>query len=166
MKKKLYCDIDSTVNNHHERIKRWTLPPWPGKEVHPNAFTPEEVLMDSPVFGSNDALKKLSRKYEIHWLTARPKNLESATFEWLKKYGYPIDSITLVDNMDKKVDFLKDREVDLFIDDFSTDHEKANTRLRYDVIKKLKKYNVNYEVFNPVSNNWGRLVKKNCGESK
>ena len=163
MKKKLYCDIDSTINNHHERIRRWTLPSWPGKKIHPNAFTVIEVMKDKPAFGSQKAIKKLSQKYEIHWISTRPPHLESATIAWLQKYNYPIGSLTLVDNMMDKPDFLKSQEVDIFIDDFLTNHEKAKTKLRYDVIKKLDRLQIKYEIFDPISNNWERIVKKLMG---
>ena len=70
-KKKLYCDIDSTINNHWVRIQRWALPKFPGTSIDQRAFTKQEIMKDSPLPGSLEAIKKLSKFYEIHFLTAR-----------------------------------------------------------------------------------------------
>ena len=46
MKKQLYCDIDSTVNNHWVRIKKWALPQYPGNGIHHLAFSRDEIMLD------------------------------------------------------------------------------------------------------------------------
>ena len=39
----IYCDIDSTINNHENRIKKW----YKEGKIHPNAFTYEEIMKDN-----------------------------------------------------------------------------------------------------------------------
>ena len=46
MRKQLYCDIDSTINNHWVRIKKWALPSFPGSSIDPRAFSREEIMKD------------------------------------------------------------------------------------------------------------------------
>ena len=163
MRRKLFCDIDGTVTDHSQRIRRWTLPSWPGNAIHPNAFSEEEVMGDKPAFASQEALAKLSEEYDIHWITTRPAHLETVTLLWLQKHNYPVVSLTLVGNLKDKPAILKREGAALYVDDLMTDHEKAKTKLRADVVKELKKLKVKYEIFDPVSNNWSDIVKKYRG---
>ena len=67
-RKKLYCDIDSTINNHWERIHRWSnngICNWE------KALSRDEIMKDEVLPGVIEKLTKLSEEYEIHFLTAR-----------------------------------------------------------------------------------------------
>ena len=58
-KKVLFCDIDSTINNHWVRIKKWTIPEFPGEKIHWRAFTRDELMKDKPLPNAQKVLKKL-----------------------------------------------------------------------------------------------------------
>ena len=73
MKKKLICDIDSTINNHWKRIEKWSKDN-PHNEISWRAFTMEELMKDDPLPNSKEVLSELSKKYSIHFLTARGFN--------------------------------------------------------------------------------------------
>ena len=66
----LYCDIDSTINNHWKRIERWTNP-FPGGKIDFRAFTRKEMLLDEPLENARYSLNKLSKHYSINFLSAR-----------------------------------------------------------------------------------------------
>ena len=137
----LYCDVDSTLNNHWVRIQKWAVPSFPGKEIHQNAFTREEIMKDLPLPHSVETLKEFSKEYEIHILSARGfEDSYQITKDWLDKYGYPYDSINIVKYSKEKVDILKHVDVDLFIDDLSKGQEYGESYevLYTDVIEDLK----------------------------
>ena len=93
----LYCDVDSTLNNHWVRIQKWAVPSFPGREILQNAFTREEIMKDLPLQHSVETLKEFSKEYEIHILSARGfEDSYQITKDWLDKYGYPYDSINIV----------------------------------------------------------------------
>lgn len=73
-KKILYCDIDSTINNHWVRIRKWTIPNFPGDEIHWKAFTRRELMKDLPLPDAKESINFFSNKYEINFLTARGFN--------------------------------------------------------------------------------------------
>tara|TARA_Y100001970_G_C14176213_1_gene827128 strand:+ start:140 stop:766 length:627 start_codon:yes stop_codon:yes gene_type:complete len=73
MKKILICDIDSTINNHWKRIEKWSKDT-PNNEISWKAFTMKELMKDDPLPNSQKALSELSKKYTIHFLTARGFN--------------------------------------------------------------------------------------------
>jgi glutathione synthase/RimK-type ligase-like ATP-grasp enzyme len=145
-RKILYCDIDSTINNHWARIQKWALPSYPGNRIHQNAFSREEVMKDELLPGAKEAIEKfIENGWEIHFLTARGfKDAYNITKEWLDLKQIPYNSITCVNSSKVKPEYLKEREVDLFIDDLSGGQEYSISyeNIYYDTIKKLKEYNI------------------------
>lgn len=73
MKKILFCDIDSTINNHWVRIQKWSSSD-PNNNIHWKAFTAKELMQDRPLPNSKESLKELSKYYSINFLTARGFN--------------------------------------------------------------------------------------------
>tara|TARA_Y100001980_G_C14553810_1_gene339560 strand:+ start:3516 stop:4142 length:627 start_codon:yes stop_codon:yes gene_type:complete len=73
-KPKIFCDIDSTINNHSVRIRKWTLPKYPGNHIHWKAFTEKEIMLDEPIKNAKESILMLSNKYSINFLTARGFN--------------------------------------------------------------------------------------------
>jgi len=145
--KKLFCDIDSTINNHWERVQRFTdngVPDWN------KIFSREEIMKDRVLDGAKEALKELSTEYEIHFLTARPfEDAYSITKDWLDKNNFEYKSIIVVNRSMDKLSYVTEPEC-LFIDDLSRKHEThpPYTILYWDVIKELNRNNVNYKIFN------------------
>ncbi len=80
----LYCDVDSTLNNHWVRIQKWAVPSFPGTDIAQNAFTREEIMKDEPLPHSVETLKEFSKEYEIHILSARGfEDSYQITKDWL-----------------------------------------------------------------------------------
>jgi hypothetical protein len=151
----LFCDIDSTINNHRERIKRNTIGGWPGTEIHPKAFTRKEVMKDKPLRDAVSSLKKLSKVYSINFITSRSWDPDaSTTKDWLDLHGFEYNSITIVNSHYEKLKILEKEKPDLYIDDFTIHQERKNLTLLEDLISVLP---VPYEIFN---NNWDEIVEK------
>lgn len=154
----LYCDIDSTVNNHWVRIRKWAIGQEPPRRIDPRAFTPEEVLLDEIAFDSVTWIRKFKEDgWNVHWLTARPTTLREATLSWLTQNGFPVDSLTLVKSAKDKPGFLAARKVDLFVDDLTRGHENDSPELYDDVIRELRAKSVPFEVF---AANWEEIYRK------
>ena len=156
----LFCDIDSTINNHWVRIQKWATPSFPGTSIHQNAFTREEIMKDLPIENAVESIEKFSKEYEIHFLSAR--NFPEAwdiTKQWLDKWGFTYKSINIVRSSIDKVQFVKQNPCDLFIDDFSKGQEYGNSYevLYTDTINQLNSMGINLEVF---KNNWLELTEK------
>ena len=156
----LFCDIDSTINNHWVRIQKWAQPSFPGTSIHQNAFTREEIMKDLPIENAVESIEKFSKEYEIHFLSAR--NFPEAwdiTKQWLDKWGFTYKSINIVRSSIDKVQFVKQYPCDLFIDDFSKGQEYGNSYevLYTDTINQLNSMGINLEVF---KNNWLELTEK------
>ena len=156
----LFCDIDSTINNHWVRIQKWAQPSFPGTSIHQKAFTREEIMKDLPIENAVESIEKFSKEYEIHFLSAR--NFPEAwdiTKQWLDKWGFTYKSINIVRSSIEKVQFVKQNPCDLFIDDFSKGQEYGNSYevLYTDTINQLNSMGINLEVF---KNNWLELTEK------
>ncbi len=163
MKKQLYCDIDSTINNHWVRIQKWALPSFPGSSIHPNAFTREEIMLDDVLPGSLEAIKKFSEDWDVHFLTARNfADASSITKDWLDKHGFPYESINVVAKSIDKPPFLASRKVDLFIDDLSAGQERGPSyvNLYTSTISQLNDLHIPFIVFR---DNWEEIVKNVIG---
>jgi len=113
---KLYCDIDSTLNDHWNRIKKHGC----GQK----AFTESAVMKDTPLPYSVEVMNELAEKYEISYLTARGWDDGTVTKKWLKKHGYPKGEILIVNSLSDKLPVLAEEKPDVFIDDFETGQEK------------------------------------------
>ena len=61
----LFCDIDSTINNHWVRIQKWAQPSFPGTSIHQNAFTREEIMKDLPIENAVESIEKFSKEYGV-----------------------------------------------------------------------------------------------------
>ena len=146
-KKKLYCDIDSTINNHWVRVHKWSNN---GKCNWAKALSREEIMQDKVLPGAKETLKVLSEEYEIHFLTARNfANAYDITKEWLDKHGFEYSSINVVKKSIDKPKFLELNGSDLFIDDLSAGQEKGPSyvNLYQDTIGELEKRNLKYIIF-------------------
>lgn len=158
-RKILYCDIDSTINNHWVRIQKWALPKYPGTKIHPNAFSREEIIKDELLPGAKESIERfIEEGWEVHFLTARGfKDAYNITKDWLDLKQIPYNSITCVNSSKVKPEFLKERDVDLFIDDLSGGQEYSGSykNLYTDTIKKLNEYNIPFVIF---KENWNNIL--------
>ena len=153
--KKLFCDIDSTVNNHWERIRRFTKN---GSCDWDKAFSREETVKDKVLPDAKESLKKLAEEYEIHFLTARFwDGAYEMTKEWLDKNNFEYKSLIVVKKPMDKLQYVTETD-SLFIDDFSRAHDKHPPYkiLHWDVIRELNKHNVNYRIF---KGDWKKIIE-------
>jgi hypothetical protein len=165
---KIFCDIDSTINNHWVRIQRNTTIGKNGSvDLSDKAFTREEMMQDEPLAGSKDAIKRLKEEHEIHFLTARGaiKDGFNITKDWLNYHDFEYDSLVLVERTMQKVEFMSSHRGSLLIDDLSRmQHIGASyIHLYGDVIKELEKNNINFILF---KGSWGDVLDKIHGVKK
>lgn len=151
----IYCDIDSTINNHEIRIKRW----YNGSKIDPKAFTYDEIMKDLPIKDSIESNHKLYKHYRIYFITARKKfpNAYNSTRDWLNKYQFRYDRIILTNSLEDKIKYLK-KETDLkaFIDDCTINHQ-AIVKENHKAINKLRNDYIPLIIF---KNNWIDIVNK------
>ena len=153
-RKKLYCDVDSTINNHWVRVQKWSNN---GVCNWNKALSREEIMKDEVLPGALEKLQELSEDYEIHFLTARNfKDAYSITKDWLDLKGFEYESINVVNKSKDKPQFLELNGSDLFIDDLSAGQEKGPSyvNLYNDTISDLESKKINYIIF---KGNWKEI---------
>ena len=146
-RKKLYCDIDSTINNHWERVHRWSNN---GECNWSKALSREEIMKDEVLPGAKETLERLSDKYEIHFLTARNfADAYNITKDWLDLKGFKYESINVVKKSKDKPEFLELNGSDLFIDDLSAGQERGPSyvNLYTETISDLESRGLRYIIF-------------------
>lgn len=151
----IYCDIDSTINNHEVRIKRCSI----GNKINPEAYTYDEIMKDLPLEDAIESNHKLYEKYSIYFITARKRfpNGYNSTRDWLNKYGFRYDKIILTNNTDEKISIIKqDPNLKVFIDDCTINHQQIPI-INEAAIKKINLESIPFIIFN---NNWNDIVKK------
>ncbi len=149
--KHIYIDVDSTLNNHWVRIQKWALPSFPGTSIDHRAFTREELMKDEPLDYAKEALDDLSQYGKIHILSARNfQDAEKITEDWLVEHDFKFDTVNIVAKSIHKPPFLKDKQVDLFVDDFSAGQEFGDSyvNLYKDTLLELDDMEIPYIVFN------------------
>jgi len=164
----LFVDIDNTVNDAWERIRRAARPSWPGTSFDARqAFHPEELAKDAPVAGAAEALLGLARDWEVHFLSARgAPNLYRPTAQWLQEHGFVHSSLILVAEAQHKVPWLVDTMADawlrnrrvVLIDDLSRGYHQATPELDEEVVRRLQQCEVPFEVFRPGVTSWPDLA--------
>jgi SAM-dependent methyltransferase len=124
----LFCDVDSTLNDHWRRLQRWTTPQgtdWP------SARQRAEVMQDQPLPGAVAALQAFAAQgWDIHILTARGWDVPDGgvTRAWLREHGIPYAACHVLPEHQDKARLLRGwlaagGVVDLVIDDFSHGQE-------------------------------------------
>lgn len=161
----IYCDIDFTIADAWSRIKRWTLPQWPGERIDPKAFTDEEVMKDLPIDGAVAALNRLAARHNIYYLTARGwKTAREVTAQWLDMHNFPypfIRNVNTVTTMVNKIRFFNGTKCDLYIDDFTAAGNLREPIFQKDIIPMIESQGVKVEIFR---NNWEEIAEKYGGQ--
>lgn len=146
----IYIDIDGTVANNIERIKKWTLTKdnklsWPGTSLDKGYYT--DVLIDAVMPYSREVISMLYEDYDIIFITAR--TCESLTKKWLNKY-YNYTNI-IFRSLDKKIGVIEsDKNFYYYIDDFTKGYEFGKFTIRQDIIDILRKKKIRFSIFS----NW------------
>eukprot|EP00928_Gymnodinium_smaydae_P070032 TRINITY_DN53979_c0_g1_i1.p1 TRINITY_DN53979_c0_g1~~TRINITY_DN53979_c0_g1_i1.p1 ORF type:complete len:1080 (+),score=235.12 TRINITY_DN53979_c0_g1_i1:79-3240(+) len=182
---RLLVDVDNTVSASWERLRRAALPSWPGDTFDSaKAFSASELALDRPLPAAADALRSLTREWEVSFLTARgfPGAYE-ATARWLSEHGLPCERLIVVQEAREKAEWLEE-EVDashanaelaglpvagrpprpsgrvLLVDDLSRAHHTATTQLDAATIGLLQRRNLPFEIFRPESTDWRQLAER------
>lgn len=162
----IVCDIDNTVSDQYSRYFEYY--DFNKSKLSEMAFNSDIISKDRPLLGAQLAVEILSKKYQIVWLSARPRDYFQLTKDWLIKWDFPCDTIILTGNhsqgIDKsqgnhfrKIDILKGLRPKVYIDDLKCCWEKLQPVKFVAMIDGLYEAGINFEIFN---NNWPLIVKK------
>lgn len=136
-------DICNTIADVFSVLKKMVV--WPDEKsyFHPqitdsffekNPFVFEEAM---PYEGASESLRKLSRTFEIVYLSARPLWALEITKRWLEKHNFPAGRIILTKNKAKIA-----REMGILIAIEDAPHEIVNFRKNgIQVLIKKQPYN-------------------------
>lgn len=148
----IYCDIDSTVNDHWNRIEIGLQP------------TEANIMKDNPLPHAIECVNKISDRFDFNFLSARYYfEAYDITLKWLAFHGFKYNTLRLVESMDFKYRFLIDNRCDIYIDDFTSGQERGQKNLthRNDLVSKIQ--NIGIEVF-VFKNNWPEIENNNWPE--
>jgi uncharacterized HAD superfamily protein len=154
-KESIFCDIDNTVLDQYAEISKHYN--FENKFFDKISFHSRDLMQDKPIDGAQEAICKLSKKFDIIWLSARDKNLRDTTEKWLKKHHFFIKDIILVAKHENKIEVLRKNSPRMFIDDLRYNYDNLNPQLMTNMINQLKINKINYIIFN---NNWPAIVDK------
>jgi hypothetical protein len=148
-------DIDNTVVEHFLRISKF-YDPETGLVDMEKANSLEEVLNDEIIPGSLEALTRISKDYQLFWLSSRKSNLLDISKSWLLENGFVVDELVLVDKFSDKVPYLKAWNPILFIDDLEYDHFSLKPKRATLMIEELEINSIPFFVF---KRNWDQVIK-------
>jgi hypothetical protein len=154
----LVCDIDNTVSSQLQRYCRFYSPA--EGRILPQAFDEQEISRDEPLLGAVEALNRLTEKFRIVWLSARPPYQYEMTRKWLIRNGFPRDELILVDKRNDKIPVLIDIRPYVYIDDMKYNYENIDPRPTTEFMRCLDENGIRYEVFR---NNWVEIADKYLG---
>ncbi|HWJ02775.1 MAG TPA: hypothetical protein VNU93_03785 [Verrucomicrobiae bacterium] len=75
-------------------------------------------MIPQPMPGARRVLEFLRRKHEIHLVTARRREEEDVTREWLQKHHIPYDKLMVVGDR-SKAEICREQGIELFIEDYA-----------------------------------------------
>jgi hypothetical protein len=157
MEKILVCDIDNTVGDQIERLKR-CIDASNGKVNIDLAYSPEIVKTDIPLNGAFEGVNAFKRMgFKIVWLSARKENLKEITQNWLLQNGFPLDELILVHKLADKIPIIKSIQPTLVIDDCTYNLQELDPKLATEFISKVNDLGVVLEVFD---GDWSQVIAK------
>ena len=178
----LLVDIDCTLSDSEPRIKKWA-----NGEAYKNY---ENMILDQPIENSVTILDKLAEIYKIVIITARRgfKDGLRSTKDWLYKHNYTFHQLILVNELREKTLFYQDKNTDLLIDDFTTNHhintidDEGNliyyrqngyqfikfdkNKLNWLQLKKMLIPNKNIEIVDNINNKYLEYYRNNLQDKK
>lgn len=156
----LICDIDSTLNDHWVRIRRNTVPQWPGQQISSNAWNRDEVLKDSLLPNCREVLCSLQdMHFYIRYLSARGwADARRITIEQLQRWGVPNpQDVLLCNSIIDKVKVLSKDTCDFYVDDFMTGQEKSIGTFHKEVAQAIEAKGIRIIVFR---NDWNDVLEQ------
>lgn len=158
--KTIITDIDSTMNDHWKRIRRNTVPQWPGRTIDSAAWTRAEVLQDKLQPFCKSVLDNFSDQgFRIRYLTARgwPHGWDISV-EQLTKWNVPNPQDLIVcDSMSSKVGILGEEKCTYYVDDFMTGQENNIGTFNHGIAKAIQSTGIYVVVFR---NDWMDVLEQ------
>lgn len=94
------------------------IPNWT-RENSAKLFLRKSLYKNTPVI--KDSLESVlllaKNNFEIEYITARDKSIEETTHQWIYKNGFPHRTIVLFDKSSEKVDYIKNGNFDIIVED-------------------------------------------------
>ena len=151
--KKIFCDIDNTVADQYKYFLNKK------KKFRKFKINDINLINLKKIPHSKKSILKLSKFFDIHWISARNKSDFKVTKLWLKKNGFPCRNIILVKNHYEKLKFLKKNKSKIYayIDELKYNYENLEPKIMTKLIKKIKKEKINFIRF---QNNWKKITNK------
>lgn len=164
----IYCDIDSTINNHWVRIQKYSENRGGHYVILPGAFSRKSVMEDEPLPGAYKALRKLYLEdHTIKFLTARSfSDAKSITNDWLEKYDFLelASDVIVVPSPAHKVEILRaalrNGESLVFIDDLTRGHHEPTPSLLFGIIELLLDHSIPHIIFSHTKGGWDSASNK------
>lgn len=156
---KIFCDIDSTINDHWRRIRRNTVPNWPNGRLDKKAFTEAEIMEDYPIDYNCVLDNIVLAGAELSFLTARNFiGAREITVKWLKEIAkIAYKELYIVPSMESKIDFLAIHRPDYYIDDFMSGQENSIPTFRRGIAEAIENLGINVIVFR---NDWNDVLEQ------
>jgi hypothetical protein len=148
------CDIDSTMCDHWKRIRKNTIPSWPGGVISSKAWSREEVLQDELLPRCSEFLWRLQcNGFYIRYLTARGwPHARQITVEQLTNWNVPNpQDVMFTSNLADKVSVLSSNICNYYVDDFMTGQENAIGTFHSETAKAIESIGIYVVVFR---NDW------------
>ncbi|CAE8682520.1 unnamed protein product [Polarella glacialis] len=150
-RKHLFVDIDNVVSLSMDRVRRLK-----GKK---EAYSAVEVMKDQAVPGAAEALKKLSSRFFIRFLTARGSYEDpfNVTQTWLGLNGFNglFDDLIVVGSPESKVAHMSSET--LLVDDFTLGHETKKPFQNTKFMERLREAELPFVVF-PLGGSWDDVM--------
>lgn len=160
-KRVFVTDVDSTIFDHWRRIRRNTVPQWPGGQISTRAWSMEELARDRMIGTCKEVLSNLyARGWVIRYLTARywPACIEHTRVQ-LRVNDLPCpDDVTVVGSMLEKPKALREMgRCDYYVDDFTTGQENSIGNFHHGIARAIEAQGPKVIVFR---NDWDDVLEQ------
>lgn len=154
-RKTIYCDIDNTICNNIERLKKYKE----GNYINFKKMTSNDIQTDTVINESVKYNNLLFKLYDIKFITARNKihNAYDETTKWLDNNNFKYSELIIVNKLEDKFKYLQNKEFVTIIDDFKINYENDEPELVIETISMFENNKLNFDVF---KNNWEDLYNK------
>lgn len=139
MGKRIFVDIDSTINDHWRRIRDHTVGGWPGDTISGDAFG-EAAMEDMALPHAKNILAQLvnDHDFELTFLTSRGWDLgHDVTERWLARNGFDFyKQVLKVPSHTSKVQLLEFYRPDYWVDDCISGQERLIPSVLVDLMRE------------------------------
>jgi len=88
------------------------------KDMYKQVAIPDLADTAEPIEGAIQVITELKRRgHKIYFISSRPKQIQPATFKWLRKHGIPFDGLKVIGHSIPKGVYGRNLHLDMFVDD-------------------------------------------------